>query len=172
MPEPLDIALTLADADQTSALAGALAPLLAGGDTLLLRGGVGAGKTHLARALIQARLARAGRLEEVPSPSFTLVQSYDDGTAEIWHADLYRLRDPAELFELGLDEAFGRAICLVEWPEILGPLEPAGALRLSLAMTEAPGARRLRLASDDAQRWRARLGHALQAAGLAGGGDG
>lgn len=70
--------------------------------------------------------------EEVPSPSYTLVQSYYAGDAEIWHADLYRLSDPDELVELGLDDAFVRAIVFLEWPERLGEAGPHRALHLDL----------------------------------------
>jgi len=125
--------IRLADPAATDALGRWLADRLGAGDVLLLDGPIGAGKTHLARALIQHRLAEAGRHEDVPSPTFTLVQVYDDGAAEIWHADLYRLSHPQEVAELGLDEAFGTALCLIEWPDRLGSLTPLGALRLTLA---------------------------------------
>ena len=90
-----------ADETMTAALARMLAATARPGDTILLDGPVGAGKTHFARAFIRARQGEAA--EDVPSPTFTLVQTYDDpmGT-EIWHADLYRLTDPSELDELGL----------------------------------------------------------------------
>jgi tRNA threonylcarbamoyladenosine biosynthesis protein TsaE len=80
--------------------------------------------------LIRARL---GRMEDVPSPSFTLVQTYDADGVEIWHADLYRLSHPDEVLELGLDDAFATSICLVEWPERLGSHLPPDALHLRLA---------------------------------------
>lgn len=127
---PPEAALFLPDEAATNALGERLAALLRPGDTVLLEGPIGAGKSHLARALIRARL---GRMEEVPSPSFTLVQTYDDGQAEIWHADLYRLSHPDEVMELGLEEAFGKAICLIEWPDRLGTHLPAHPLRLRLA---------------------------------------
>lgn len=120
--------LFLADEDQTTRLGQWLAAHLRAGDCLLLEGAIGAGKSHLARALIQARL---GRAEDVPSPSFTLVQTYQ-ADVEIWHADLYRLTHPDEVLELGLADAFDTAICLVEWPDRLGKLAPANALRMSL----------------------------------------
>ena len=107
-----------------------LAPRLGPGDCLLLSGPIGAGKSHLARALIRARL---GRREEVPSPTFTLVQCYQAADIEIWHADLYRLTHPDEVLELGLEDAFKEAICLIEWPDRLGTLAPPGAIRLTLA---------------------------------------
>ncbi|MXQ08228.1 tRNA (adenosine(37)-N6)-threonylcarbamoyltransferase complex ATPase subunit type 1 TsaE [Alphaproteobacteria bacterium GH1-50] len=128
-----EIRLHLSDAEATERLAVALAPLLRAGDTLLLDGPIGAGKTHFARSLIQWRLAEAGLSEDVPSPTFTLVQTYDDGQVEIWHADLYRLSDPLEVVELGLDEAMQSAIALIEWPDRLGDMAPADACRLRFA---------------------------------------
>lgn len=124
--------IDLPDADATAAVAQALEPLMAAGDTILLEGPVGAGKSHFARSLIAARLARHGRHEDIPSPTFTLVQSYEAGEAEVWHADLYRLTSPDELVELGLDEALDDAICLIEWPDRLGDLAPASALKIIL----------------------------------------
>ncbi|WP_017999091.1 bifunctional tRNA (adenosine(37)-N6)-threonylcarbamoyltransferase complex ATPase subunit type 1 TsaE/phosphotransferase [Paracoccus sp. N5] len=108
--------LDLADADLTACLARVMAAVLKPGDVIALQGPVGAGKTHFARAFIRARQGEAA--EDVPSPTFTLVQTYADplGT-EIWHADLYRLTHPEELTELGLDEAMQGGIVLVEWPD-------------------------------------------------------
>ena len=114
----------LEDDFATDRLGAVLAGWLKQGETLLLSGPIGAGKTHLARALIRARL---GRMEDVPSPSFTLVQSYETDKGDIWHADLYRLSHVDEVIELGLNDAFGRALCLVEWPDRLGDLAPADA---------------------------------------------
>lgn len=119
-----------AEAD-TAALARRLAGRLRPGDTLLLSGPVGAGKSAFARALIRARLGDPGA--EVPSPTFTLVQTYGEGADALWHADLYRLSHPDEVAELGLLAAMDEAVCLVEWPDRLGPLSPASALRLDLA---------------------------------------
>ena len=121
--------LFLPDDAATARFGVVLAGLLQAGDTVLLSGGIGAGKTHLSRALIRARL---GREEDVPSPTFTLVQTYD-ATPEIWHADLYRLSHPDEVLELGLDAAFETAICLVEWPDRLGEYAPPDALYLHLS---------------------------------------
>ena len=125
-----DLSLFLPDDAATTRLGAALAALVRPGDTLLLHGPIGAGKTHLARALIQARL---GRREDVPSPSFTLVQTYSAGQTEIWHADLYRLSHPDEVFELGLHDAFSTAICLIEWPDRLGTSAPKEALNITLS---------------------------------------
>jgi tRNA threonylcarbamoyladenosine biosynthesis protein TsaE len=100
------------------------------GDTLLLSGDLGAGKTHFARAFIRHALGAAGAAEDIPSPSFTLVQTYETETGEIWHADLYRLSGPGEIRELGLDLAMDEARCLVEWPERLAPDWPEAAVLL------------------------------------------
>jgi tRNA threonylcarbamoyladenosine biosynthesis protein TsaE len=111
----------------TARFAMRMAAIVKSGDTLLLSGDIGAGKSAFSRAFIRAR---AGAEIDVPSPTFTLVQTYDVGDVEIWHCDLYRLTHPDEAFELGLDEAFETAICLVEWPDRLGNLAPQGALSL------------------------------------------
>lgn len=137
--------LTFSDPDATARFASELAPLLGPGDVILLYGGLGSGKTHFARALIRARLRQVGRVEDVPSPTYTLVQEYTDGVTDIWHCDLYRLGGPEDAVELGLEQAFSSAICLVEWPERLGASAPAGALSVHLSMTEVPGVRVARL---------------------------
>lgn len=158
--------IRLPDPDATGRLAEWLADRLAPGDTLLLSGPIGAGKSHLSRRLIQTRLARSGRVEEVPSPTFTLVQTYDDGEAEIWHADLYRLTHADEAVELGLADAFVDGICLVEWPDRLGSLAPASALRIALE-TEPTGQGRLATLSGEAGRW----GDIIKGIGTAADGD-
>jgi tRNA threonylcarbamoyladenosine biosynthesis protein TsaE len=131
MPEPPAATLTLdlPTADDTEALGQRLAGLARPGDAILLEGPIGAGKSCLARAFIRSRL---GREEEVPSPTFTLVQVYEAEGADVWHADLYRLTNPDEVWELGLDDAFETAICLVEWPDRLGGHQPPDALRIRL----------------------------------------
>ncbi len=155
MPEPVaHQVIHCPQPEDTARLAEALAPRLVAGDTILLSGEIGAGKSHFARALITARLSVLGRSEDIPSPTFTLVQTYDEGTAELWHADLYRLEGPEDVTELGLDEAFGTAICVVEWPDRLGPLAPADALSIGIE-PEGEG-RRLTL-SGPADQWGERL---------------
>ena len=133
------------DAGLTTAFARALAPELRAGDTLLLDGPVGAGKSHFARALIRARLDNPA--EDVPSPTFTLVQTYD-GAPPLWHADLYRLTDPAEVDELGLLDALPDAIALIEWPDRMGPV--AGALTLCIQPQDDPDLRQITLSGDPA----------------------
>ena len=115
--------------EETGALAGRLAQQLTSGDVLLLTGDVGAGKTHFARHLIQSILSVP---EDVPSPTFTLVQEYDTTRGPLWHCDLYRLTSTGEVEELGLVDAFETAICLVEWPDRLGSLAPAEVLEIRL----------------------------------------
>jgi len=140
--------------ETTVQIAARLGQTLSAGDVILLSGPVGAGKSHFARALIQSRLAVLGRVEDVPSPTFTIVQSYDLDDVELWHADLYRLTDPSECDELGLIDAFDSAICLVEWPDRLGMLKPEGALHVTL--TPQQDMRVLQFTTDSAL-WTARL---------------
>jgi tRNA threonylcarbamoyladenosine biosynthesis protein TsaE len=127
--DPETLCLVLQDEGATDRLGRVLAALLGQGDTLLLLGPIGAGKTHLARALIRARM---GEATEVPSPSFTLVQTYSDAAGAIWHADLYRLSHPDEVQELGLEDAFGQALCLIEWPDRMAGHLPPDALTIRL----------------------------------------
>lgn len=141
--------IPLPDPDATDALARRFAPLLGPGDVLLLEGQIGAGKTHFARALIRA----LGVSEDVPSPTFTLVQTYEAGF-EIWHADLYRLTHPDEAIELGLAEAFETALCLVEWPEKLGSDRPKQALTLRFSLIG--DGREVACLSENSE-WEARL---------------
>ena len=129
---------------ETQALAVQMAATLLPGDVVLLEGPIGAGKTHFARSLIQSLLPVT---EDVPSPTFTLVQVYDGPNSEIWHADLYRLSAPDEVVELGLTDAFEDAICLVEWPDRLAELAPENALTLRFEIAPQEEHRTLTLTS-------------------------
>ncbi len=127
---PSDLTLNLTSADETAAVARRLSGLLSPGDCVLLQGPIGAGKTHFARHLIQSVQIIP---EDVPSPTFTLIQTYDTRIGEIWHADLYRISSLDEIGELGLLDAFETGICLVEWPERMGELAPRSALCLEFS---------------------------------------
>ena len=104
--------------EDTARIGFLLARVLRPGDVVCLHGSMGAGKSHLARAVIRGCLEDPEA--EVPSPTYTLVNVFSQRTAgapEIWHADLYRISDSDELAEIGLEDAVDRAILLVEWPE-------------------------------------------------------
>src|SRR4029077_12412323 len=128
----------LPDDAATAAFAARISALAEIGDVIALKGDLGAGKTTFARAFIRAR----GGTEEVPSPTFTLVQIYVLGPAAIWHFDLYRLKSSDEAWELGIEDAFSEGISLIEWPERLGPLLPQHRLEITLLFADAPLARR------------------------------
>ena len=161
---PLDapdfrITLPLADETATAALARAVSRQAKAGDVIALSGNLGAGKTSFARAFInalpRAENAAPGAPEEVPSPTFTLVQLYERAPAQIWHFDLYRLEQAEEAYELGIEEAFSEGISLIEWPERLGGLLPADCLELILGFGEEPDARTAELIAHGA--WRRRV---------------
>ncbi len=134
---------------ETADLAVKLGKQLKIGDVILLEGDIGTGKTYFARHLIQSQQTRA---EDVPSPSFTLVQVYDTEPGQIWHADLYRLSSPDDVEELGLSDAFQTAICLVEWPDRLGDLVPEDALLIRFDLGDTETARTLTFSWQD-DRW-------------------
>ena len=119
--------MILEDEEATARIGAELAALARPGDLITLSGPLGVGKTALARGF----LAALGHDGEVPSPSFAIVQPYEDIDPPVWHVDLYRLEDPSEMEELGLDSA-ADSVLLVEWPERAGGEAWAGALRLSL----------------------------------------
>ncbi|SDX41338.1 tRNA threonylcarbamoyladenosine biosynthesis protein TsaE [Ruegeria halocynthiae] len=146
--------LTLKSPQDTAALAARLGGVLQPGDTILLEGSIGSGKTHFARALIQSVLKFP---EDVPSPTFTLVQIYETGIGEVWHSDLYRLTTVEEVEELGLVDAFDTGICLVEWPAKLGPLTPQPALLIQfITNPNDHDMRQLALSWSD-PKWNAKL---------------
>jgi tRNA threonylcarbamoyladenosine biosynthesis protein TsaE len=134
-------AILLGDEAATRNIARLLAAAALPGDLLALSGPLGSGKSVFARAFVRAL---AGEHEEVPSPTFTLVQNYDAAIGTIWHFDLYRLRDREEAFELGWEDALVDLV-LVEWPERLGGLLPARRVDIALEETAAAESRLMRL---------------------------
>jgi len=146
----------LADEAATKRLAERLADAAHVGDVICLIGDLGAGKTALARAFIRYLTEAA---EEVPSPTFTLLQTYASDAGEIYHFDLYRLEDPDEALELGIEDAFADGITLIEWAERLGDLLPADRLDLRLDIGAGATARRATLTGHG--RWRAKLAESI-----------
>lgn len=142
--------IPLADAEATTRLGQALAPLLQAGDAVLLYGPLGMGKSTLARGLIRA-LTRPD--EDVPSPTFTLVQFYEAEPA-VAHFDLYRLSAPEEALEIGLDEALDEGCAVIEWPERLGddPGRFLGPDRLTIVLSEDGEGRLASLSGEG--RWK------------------
>ena len=126
--------LELPDLSATARLGALLADGLVAGDVISLSGPLGAGKSALARAIIQAANPDE---TDVPSPTFTLVQTYElgDGTP-LWHLDLYRVENPEDAMQLGLDDAFVDAVCLIEWPDRLKKLLPKTNLSIHLYMPD------------------------------------
>ena len=122
--------MILGSADALEAWGARLAESLRVGDIVALSGDLGAGKTTLARGILRG-LGLAG---EAPSPTFTIVQTYDPPEVRlpVWHVDLYRLDTSEDTGELGLDEAFDMALVVIEWPERMGALLPRRALQISL----------------------------------------
>lgn len=134
----------------TSALAEKLAPRLKPGDVVALHGGLGAGKTTFARALIRALLDQD---TDVPSPTYTLVQTYEGPSFPIFHFDLYRLEVPEEVRELGWDET-QTGLALIEWPDQAGPYLPRWRLDLRLEILGDIRTARLEPQGED---WQSRL---------------
>lgn len=130
---------------ETAALAAEIARDLSSGDVLFLRGNLGAGKSVFARALVRALCGDNGL--EVPSPTFTLVQTYETDKGPLWHFDLYRLKDPDEIYETGWEEALTEGIVVVEWPERLGGLAPRSYTDISI--TTIPDGRSIEVTRHD-----------------------
>lgn len=144
--------IRLASEADTARVAASLAAVLRPGDIIALEGDLGAGKSTLARSLLHA----LGWQGDVPSPTFTLVQPYDDLPVPVWHVDLYRLDDPAEADALGLFET--DAALLIEWPQRLGSRLPADALVLHLEGSgDAPRTLTWRAPAAWEHRWPANL---------------
>ena len=128
--------MILKDEEATLAAGARLAAAARGGDVITLSGPLGVGKTALARGFIAA----LGHEGEVPSPSFAIVQPYEELEPPVWHVDLYRIEEPSEIDELGLDSAVD-AVLLVEWPERAG--EPAWPDALALSLDFAQDGERI-----------------------------
>ena len=122
----------LPDEAATERLGATLASRLRPRDVVALQGGLGVGKTTLARAILRAASGDPALI--VPSPTFTLVEVYDTPVGVFWHFDLYRLEEPEQVFELGWEEARADGVALVEWAERLGTLLPRERLTVTLAM--------------------------------------
>ncbi len=146
--------LTLADLAATKRLGFFLAKKLKVGDVLALQGAFGAGKSELARAIIQQLCPDE---TDIPSPTFTLVQAYEsDDNGSLLHFDLYRLAEPNDVVELGIEDAFVEAVCLIEWPERLAGYLPDHALTIEIDYDPGTnGYREITLSGDAA--WRNRL---------------
>ncbi|WP_395073467.1 tRNA (adenosine(37)-N6)-threonylcarbamoyltransferase complex ATPase subunit type 1 TsaE [Hyphococcus sp.] len=142
-------AVALADELATRVLGAGLAPVLRDGDIVCLEGDLGAGKSTIARAIIGALTD----VSDAPSPTFTLVETYEADKFNLWHFDLYRLDAASDVWELGLEEALDNGVLLVEWPDRIAGLLPNSALTISLDLA---GAARLAKISGDA-RWQERL---------------
>ncbi len=138
------IKLFLETQDATEAFAMRLAPMVEPGDVIALSGDLGTGKTTFARAFVNALATRYGLPpEEVPSPTFTLVQTYDFPDFTLYHVDLYRLERPQDAVELGLEDAFADGVSLIEWPDRLGSYLPAERLDLTFLPGAGPESRSL-----------------------------
>lgn len=122
--------VTVSDQNGTEALAGKLAALAKPGDVILMHGTLGMGKSAFCRAYIRARANNP--YEEVPSPTFTLVQIYELDPIPVWHFDLYRLSDPEEIHELDIEDAFADGVSLIEWPDRLEYLTPENCLDIHI----------------------------------------
>ncbi|WP_421996889.1 tRNA (adenosine(37)-N6)-threonylcarbamoyltransferase complex ATPase subunit type 1 TsaE [Reyranella sp.] len=145
--------LFLPDEAATERLGASLARRLRPRDVVALRGGLGAGKTTLVRAILRAAAGDPALI--VPSPTFTLVEVYDTRRGVFWHFDLYRLETPEQAYELGWEEARADGIALVEWADRLGPLLPDERLDIALAIE---GAGRRADLTGDARLGDTRLG--------------
>jgi tRNA threonylcarbamoyladenosine biosynthesis protein TsaE len=152
------------DESETARVAQAVARVAVCGDVIALHGDLGSGKTAFARGFIRA-LTTPG--EEVPSPTFTLVQTYVADPAEVYHFDFYRIEDPEEAWEIGIEDAFAGGISLIEWPDNVGGLLPAERLDVSLRIPAGgpETARHMTLAGS--ARWTRRLADLADAFGEA-----
>ena len=143
----------LSDEAATRLLAAKLASITPQGGVILLFGDLGVGKTALARAFI---IAKCGSEQEVPSPTFTLVQTYEypeqasSQVGTLYHFDLYRLSSPDEAYELGIEDAFNEGISLIEWPDRLDGNVPDERLEITLSQGDNENSRRVEIAGSGA----------------------
>ena len=148
--------IDLPDQAATAAFGRRLAGALRRRDVVALKGGLGTGKTTLARAVVAAL---SPDVEDVPSPTFTLVQTYPvtlaEGAAELWHFDLYRLERADQVYELGIEDALSEAVCLIEWPELAMGLLPDDRLLTIELQIAGDNARRARIGGG--ATWRHRI---------------
>lgn len=155
-PSEARLELDLSGLAATGGLAARLANLAEPGDLIGLSGELGTGKTAFARAFLAARAATSGaEIDEVPSPTFTLVQTYELGPDTVWHFDLYRLDRAEDVYELGIEDALADGIVLIEWPERMAALLPDDRLDIELRFAESPERRRAVLIGRGG--WAARL---------------
>jgi tRNA threonylcarbamoyladenosine biosynthesis protein TsaE len=134
--------MILRDEAATARLGATIAARLQAGEAVCLSGPLGAGKSTLARALVRALTSPD---EEVPSPTFTLVQFYEGPRLNVAHFDLYRLADADEAYEIGLDEALDDGAAVIEWPERLAGRLPPDRLDIEIELSDDASARRVRL---------------------------
>ncbi|MDG1997385.1 MAG: tRNA (adenosine(37)-N6)-threonylcarbamoyltransferase complex ATPase subunit type 1 TsaE [Emcibacteraceae bacterium] len=144
------------DLNASKAFAAKLASHLEIGDIITFEGNLGAGKTEFCRAIIHS----LGFNEDVPSPTFSLLQTYEPAlddldSVSIWHLDLYRLEKPEDVFELGIEDGFDTAITLIEWPDKMGHYLPEGHLKIKLMMGDDEGQRKITI--DGNNYWKMRL---------------
>lgn len=162
--QEFSLSVVLEDEAATAALAASIERIAGAGDIFALKGGLGAGKTTFARHFLRAR----GCVEDVPSPTFTLVQVYhfdnhreaagqSKHRAPVWHFDLYRIDAPGQVYELGIEDAFNDGVSLIEWPERMAALLPPEALTLEFEFGGASGARAVHISG--AGGWAGRLSH-------------
>jgi tRNA threonylcarbamoyladenosine biosynthesis protein TsaE len=157
-----EIAVSLASLADTQSFAVRLAPYARPGDVIALAGDLGAGKTAFARGFINALFVSHNMPEEdVPSPTFTLIQEYQLPDFTLYHIDLYRIESEAEIDELGLEDAFADGVSLIEWPDRLGSHMPASRLEINFRQGD-PGedqnARTLGISAFGDWAWRLEAG--------------
>lgn len=153
---PSLVTVPLADQAATGRFAARVAALLKPGDLVCLSGSLGTGKTVFARSVITALAAKFETpIDEVPSPTFTLVQLYDFPDFMLYHFDLYRIERAEEVFELGIEDALAEGVSMIEWPEKMAALLPTERLDIDLQQGAAENARIATIVPQDG--WVARL---------------